>query len=187
MKATLTSYKTENQIYADFISLIQQSFNAFGIKGWQIRQLNQVFKVNVLKSSVFITITGTSQRGRQYQTKTKNKDGILVKTHFTKQEVKLRFSSTHRERTSDTVNSINSNDILKIIREYMQSEEGILFLADKGYAQYTAAEISDQQFTNDEDNFQFLPYFDCTFVYTNTWTTEVGEITKAKEKGIFRI
>ena len=187
MKANLISYKTENQIYADFISLIQESFNVFGIKGWQIRQLNQVFKVNVLKPSVFITITNTPQRGRQYQEKVKNQDKKIIKTHFTKQEVKLRFSSSHRERTNDTVNSINSNDILKIIREYMQSEEGILFLADKGYAQYTGTDISDQQFTNDEDNFQFLPYFDCTFVYTNSWSTEVGEITQVKEKGIFRI
>lgn len=187
MKANLISYKTENQIYADFISLIQESFNAFGIKGWQIRQLNQVFKVNVLKPSVFITITGTPQRGRQYQSKTKNQDGVLIKTHFTKQEVKLRFSSTHRERESDTVKSINSNDVLKIIREYMQSEDGISFLADKGYAQYTGSDISDQQFTNDEDNFQFLPYFDCTFVYTNSWRTEVGEITKVREEGIFNI
>lgn len=186
MKATLTSYKTENQIYADFISLIQEAFNAFGIKGWHIRQLNQVFKVNILKPTVFITLTGTSQRGRQYQTKTKKQDNIL-KSYFTKQEVKLRFSSTHRERADDTVNTINSNDILKIIREYMQSEEGILFLANKGYAQYTATQISDQQFSNDEDNFQFLPYFDCTFIYTDSWRTEVGRITKVREKGIYKI
>ena len=31
--------KTENQIWADLKSLITQGLNAFGIAGWQIRQL----------------------------------------------------------------------------------------------------------------------------------------------------
>lgn len=187
MKANLISYKTENQIYADFISLIQEAFNVFGLKGWQIRQLNQVFKVDILHPSVFITITSTAQRGRQYQQKVKTQAGLLIKTHSTKQEVKLRFLATHRELANDTVSSINSTDVLTIIREYMQSEEGILFLSSKGYAQYTSSPLTDEQFTNDEDNFQFLPYFDCSFVYTNSWSTAIGEITAVKEKGIYRI
>lgn len=185
-KADLIQYKTENQIFNDFINLVKTVYDVFGVEGWQVRQLNQVFKTNVLKPTVFISVINTKQRGRQYTSSSKG-DDVINRRKSTKQEVTIRFSATHRELETDTLQTLNSTDVLKFIREYMQSDEGILYLAGLNYAQYTAGEVSEQNFTNDEDNFQFMPFFDCTFVYTQTWQSEIGIITKFQQTGIYKV
>lgn len=186
MKAKLVSYKTKNQIFNDFISLVKQMLQAFDIDSWQVRQLEQVFKVNVLKPSIYISVINYPQRGSQYRKKERRGD-VVIKQNLTKQEVKIRFSASRIELPTDKPDTFNSCDILELIKDFMQSSEGIKFLANLGYAQYRATEVSNRQFMDDEDNFQFLPYFDCTFVYTNSWSTEVPLLDKVIEKGIYRV
>lgn len=186
MKATQTSYKTKNQIFGDFISLISASLETFGVTGWEIRQLKEVFKINHLKPIIFVSLLSTNQNGRQYIKKQKTEDGINC-LNSTKQEVKIRFSATRKGLISDTVETFDGVDVLKLIKEFMQSEEGINFLSHLGYAQYRAENISDMDFINDSDNFQFLPYFDCTFLYTDSWKTDIDKISKFKNIGIYRV
>ena len=181
MKATQVQFKTKNQIFNDFIFLVKESLITFGIEGWEIRQLKQMFKVNQLKPIIFVSIMNNNQNGRQYYKKGKI-EGTINREGHSKQEVKIRFSATRRELQKDTLLTYNGTDILKIIKAYMQSPEGIRYLASLGYAQYRADNISEMDFTNDSDNFQFLPYFDCTFLYTDKWKTIIPEITKVKEK-----
>lgn len=171
------NYKTKNQIFDDFILLGQTALDNFGITKWEIRRLEQVFKINVLTPSIYLSVINSNQLGRQYITKTKTNE-----TNSAKQEVKIRFSASRKERENDNNETYNGTDVLKIIRSFMQSKAGIKFLAAKGYAQYRAEQISEQNFMNDSENFQFLPYFDCTFLYTDTFTTEVEKITKIEHK-----
>ena len=69
MKATRINYKTKNQIFNDFISLVTAALEAFEITGWEIRQLRQIFKINHLKPVIFISILNANQWGRQYTKK----------------------------------------------------------------------------------------------------------------------
>lgn len=186
MKAAQIRYKTKNQIFSDFIPLILASLEAFSITGWEIRQLKEIFKINHLKPIIFISILSANQNGRQYTKKQKTKNGIN-RLNSTKQEVKIRFSATRKGLISDTIETFDGVDILKLVKEFMQSEEGIKFLSNLGYAQYRAENISDMDFTNDSDNFQFLPYFDCTFLYTDSWQTDIDKISKFKNVGIYRV
>jgi hypothetical protein len=186
MKATIIKYKTKNQIFNDFISLVKEALNTFSIKDWDVRQLNQIFKINVLSPSVYISITNQRQYGTQGRRKKETETGGET-TNCVKQEVTIRFSASRRELVQDTLGTYSGLDILEFVKTYLQSEAGIELLKDLGYAQYRASDISPQNFLNDSDNFQFLPYFDCTFLYTNSWNNTVGEITKIKEKGIYKI
>lgn len=184
--AELTQYKTRNQIFSDFITITKSALEAFGIKGWKVRQLMQVFKVNILTPTVFISILSTDQLGRQYNTKQAQNEQI-IKTNSAKQEVNIRFSATRRELASDILGTYNGADIVKVIKNYIQSYEGINELAALGYAQYRSGGITDQNILNDDENFQFLPYFDCTFLYTDSFTTNVNKISNIREKGIYRV
>lgn len=177
MQVTQIDIKTRNQIFNDFITLAKEALSVFGVSNWEVRQLRQIFKVNVLKPSVFISVISTKQWGQQY-TKKQKTNGTINKTKNTKQEVKIRFSATRRELETDTLATYSGTDILKLIKEYTESEEGIQFLAKLGYAQYKAEDVSEQDFMNDDDNFQFLPYFDCVFLHTNSWTSTIPEISK---------
>ena len=52
----------------------------------------------------------------------------------------------------------------------------------KGYAQYRAGDIQNQSFTNDDENIQLMPYFDCDYLYTDSFTNEIHKIDKVIEK-----
>lgn len=177
MKTTQIQIKTKNQIFHDFITLVKSALSTFGAEKWEVQQLNQIFKINILKDTVFISIISSSQNGRQYYKKAKI-ERTIRRTNSVKQEVQIRFSATRREKQTDTLETYAATDILKLIKSYMQTPEGIQQLAEMGYAQYRATEVSEQNFMNDSDNFQFLPYFECTFLFTETWANTIGEITK---------
>lgn len=188
MKTVQIRFKTKNQIFNDFIGLTKTALDSFSIFNWEVRQLKQVYKVNHLKPTVFISIINKNQNGRQYYKKEKTAS-IITRKANSKQEVKIRFLATRRELDNDTLETYNASDVLEVIRSFMQSPEGIKYLAELGYAQYRAESINEMDFTNDSDNFQFLPQFDCTFLYTDKWSTAIPEITKVKEKihGIYHI
>lgn len=184
--STLSNYKTQNQIFIDFISLVKSALNSFELTNWEVRQLRGVFKINVLNPTVFISILSSNQLGQQYDKKIKTDDSVIRK-NFNKQEVTIRFSATRKRMLNDNAETLEGNDILKVIRAYMQSPEGIKKLASMGYAQYRSNIINNINFTDDSENFCILPSFDCTFLYTDEWTTEIGVIKQVKDKGIYKI
>ena len=185
-QTTITQFKTENQIFADFVSLVQQALTTFNITGWGVRQLKQVFKVNHLKPTIFISIISDIQTGRQYSSKSLV-DSQATRTNSNKQEVKIRFHATRIALASDTVETLTSNGVLKLISKWLQTPEGIKALSLLGYAQYRAEGVNNMDFTNDSENFQFMPFFDCTYLYTETFTTQVNTITKVINTGIYKI
>ncbi len=175
--ATVLNYKTENKLYADFIGCIKQALEKFGIEGWEVRQLKQAFKFTTIKPTLFVTVTDYNQLGRQYRQKIKNTVG-LDREYLAKKEARIRFSATRRQLAQDTVETYNGLDILEFLRAYFQSGSGIEYLASLGYAQYRADAIRQQDFVNDSDDFELMPYFDCTYLYTDNWAEDVGIINK---------
>lgn len=185
-QTTITQFKTENQIFADFVLLVQQALNAFNITDWGVRQLRQVFKVNHLKPTVFISIISDIQTGRQYSSKKKNNSEV-IRSNSNKQELKIRFYATRISLASDTVETLTCNGVLKLISKWLQTPEGINALSELGYVQYKPNGVNNMDFTNDSENFQFMPFFECTYLYTETFTTQVNTITKVINTGIYKI
>ncbi len=176
----MLDYKTENRLYADFISCVRNAFEVFNITGWEVRQLKQAFKFTTIKPTVFISVISINQLGRQYRKRQKTAGGVL-RTNLAKKEVTIRFSATRRQLAGDTVATLNGLDVLEAIRAYLQSEPGIASLASLDYAQYRADTVRQQDFINDSDDFEFMPFFDCTCLYTDSFTEEVGKIEKVNE------
>ena len=177
MTARIQSYKTENQIYADFIMLGRKALDNFGVKGWQFRQLKQPFKYIALKPTVFLSVLNYNQLGRQYRRRFRADEGI-TRQNLAKKEVRIRFGAARRGLAPDNRATYNSLDVLEFIRAFQQSEEGIIYLSSLGYAPYRADEIRQQDFINDSDDYEFLPYFECVYLYTDAWAEQVGQIDK---------
>ena len=188
--SALDKYKTKNQIFADFIGLTNDILKDFDINGWVVKRFYQNIKTVDLKPCVLIDIINKKQLGSQYRELRKDVHDERV-TYFgkynTKQEVQIRFSATMRNSNGETVNTLDSIDILEIIKNYLQSYISIESLAKLGYAQYRASDIKQQNFDNDDENVQFLPYFECTFLYTDTWEARVAHISKVIQKNRYRI
>lgn len=114
-------------------------------------------------------------------------NNTYLKQYVTKQEVTLRFSATMRNKNNETVETLDCIDVLEYIKNWLQSDDGILALSQMGYAQYRATDINQQSFNNDDENIQFLPYFDCVYTYTDIWQTDVNKISKVELKGIYKV
>lgn len=189
--ATLNSYKTKNQIFKDFIELTNTALNNLNIKGWVIKRFYQTIKTVDLKPCVLISITNKKQLGSQYRSLSKEVDEqenvSYYRNYNAKQEITIRFSATKRDLNTETVETFDSIDILENIKNYLQSYEGIEALALNGYAQYRATDIKQQNFDNDDENVQFLPFFECTYLYTDTWNTKIEHISKVINKNRYRI
>lgn len=215
MSAILKNFKTRNQIYKDFKTLIQTALTEFPISGWDIKKLEQVIKSEELKPCIFMQITQKKQTGAQYRAQHKTENEIILNTDFLgfdgsefkpfnqfsffndeeikkiqkiyykdysrRQEVTLRISATRREKMNDTTETINGGDILDIILNYFQSLKGINQLAQLGYAQFRPTAVQFQSFTNDDENIQIMPHFDCVYQYTDTWYKEINNIENVRQ------
>lgn len=171
------AYKTQNQVYKDFKTFIETALAAFQITDWQVKKLHQTIKTEDLKPAVYMQILHKNQAGAQYRS-----TGQYIKTYSSRQEIQLRFSASRRFLLEDTAETINALDVLSKIKAYFQSLDGIQMFAAENYAQYRASNIQEQSFTNDDENIQLMPYFDCEYLYTDTWQTPARRIDKVQEK-----
>ncbi len=175
-----TQFKTKNQIYKDFKTFTETALTDFGLKNWSVKKLHQIIKTEELKPTVFIQILSKRQYGSEYRFNLKVseplKDTQYNKKYNTKQVVNIRFSATRRELITDTAQTFNGVDVLTLIRQYFQSLNGITMFSNQGYAQYRATNVQEQSFTNDDENIQLMPYFDCEFVYTDSWQTQINKL-----------
>ena len=182
--ATILSFKTKNQIYKDFKSLVEAALTEFNINNWEVKKLHQIIKTEDLKPCVYIQILRKNQKGSQYRDNLKITDQtgeIYYKKYSAKEEIQIRFSATRREIISDTVNTYNGVDILTLIKQYFQSLNGINALSTLGYAQYRATNIQEQSFSNDDENIQLMPYFDCEYLYTDSFKQTINKLDKVQE------
>lgn len=177
MTGTLINYKTENGIFKDFVTIINSAFTYFNIQGWQVRQLHQILNVNVLKPTIFLSIITNPQAGAQYR-ESKKINGQIIETHNTKQEVKIRFSAARKRLIKDDENTFNGIDVLDLILKYLQSPKGIELLKTFKYAQYRASDLTNQNFLDDSENIELMPFFECEYLYTNSWSDTIPEIDK---------
>ena len=187
--SALNSYKTKNQIFKDFIELTQSALTAFDIEGWEIKRLFQTIKAINLTKCVLLQILNKHQSGAQYTSLAKvekNNKTDYYKLYNTKQEIQIRFSATMRNKSTETVDTLDCIDVLEILKNWLQSDDGRAALTKKGYAQYRATDIKQQNFQNDDENVQFLPYFDCTYLYTDSWQDTIDNVDSVELQGIYK-
>ena len=181
MTGTIINYKTENGIFKEFVAVCNAAFSYYNITGWSVRQLHQVLNVNVLKPTVFISFVDDSQLGAQYYDR-KVSETAVTQTNSAKQQVKIRFSAAKKRSIKDDDKTLAGFDVLKIIRYFLQSQEGIKLLASYGYAQYRASTVTNQNFLDDSENIELMPFFECEFLYTNSWTNTSYRINQFSYK-----
>lgn len=156
--------RTENQIYADIIGFVNQFLIDRNIQGWQVLQLNQPVKLTEINPTIWVSVTNRTQRGWQYRKyKGFKQSENFTQTQKFKQEKLVQFSALRERLTGDTVNTINSTDILINLKSYLLST-GLSLIKSKGYSIYQPLEIQTPSFQNDSDNFEFMPFFQVTFI-----------------------
>jgi len=155
--------KTENQVYKDIISFINSALSALEITGWQVMQLKQPIKLTEIKPTIYVTCTNKNRRGWQKRTYPFEDEKLYLKDTFI-QEIDVQISALRRRGISDTENTQNSADILECIKTYMLNLYSIQNLRALGYTIYQPSNIQSPDFFDDSDNFEFMPFFNVTFI-----------------------
>ena len=175
------SLKTKNNIYSDFKTIIETALTSDNISGWDVKQLYQTIKTEDLTPCIYISVLRNKQQGSLSRSNKKANEKYY-KNYSSKQEISIRFQATRRKKITDDTNTLNGVDILKRIKDYFQSLEGIQLFISKGYAQYRGTDIQEQAFTNDDENIQLMPYFDCDYLYTDSFDRQINKIERITEK-----
>ena len=155
--------KSENAIYADIIGFINNALTALDISGWQVMQLKQPVKLTEIKPTIYVTCTNKNRRGWQQRLYPKTAQGLKLQEGFI-QEIDVQISALRRRDLSDTVDTLNSADVLEYIKTYMLNLYSLQDLRALGYTIYQPSNIQSPDFFDDSENFEFMPFFNVTFI-----------------------
>jgi len=155
--------KSENQIYADIIGFINGALSTLDIQGWQVLQLKQPVKLTTIKPTIYVTCTNKNRRGWQQRLYPITENELKIKEGFT-QEIDVQISALKRRELSDTVDTLNSADVLEYLKTYMLNPYALQDLRALGYTIYQPSNIQSPDFFDDSDNFEFMPFFNVTFI-----------------------
>ena len=168
--------RSENLIYSDLIGFVNNSltilsewFPQSNFSEWQVLQLNQPVKLTEIKPTIWVSATTRNRRGWQYR----KYDGYGETEQFTqnqkfKQEISVQFSALRERLIKDDVNTLNSTDVLIYLKSYILNPLTLKTLRTMGYSIYQPTEIQTPTFQNDSDNFEFMPFFQVTFIIEQT-------------------
>lgn len=172
--------KTENQIYADIVGFVNNFLSALDISDWQVLQLKQPVKLTEIKPTVYVTCTLRRRRGWQYR-EYKIIDAELKNTQYFIKEIDVQISALRRRELSDSVDTVGSSDVLEYLKTYiLNPEKGLKDLKALGYRIYQPSEIQSPDFSDDSDNFEFMPFFTVTFILNQSLSspqTSIDEYT----------
>lgn len=155
--------KNENQIYSDIIGFIKKSLNELDIKGWQVLQLKQPVKLTEIKPTIYVTFANKNRRGWQQRSYPKVSQDLKIREGFI-QEIDVQISALRRRELTDTLDTLNSADVLEYIKTYMLNIYSLQDLRTLGYIIYQPSNIQSPDFFDDSDNFEFMPFFNVTFI-----------------------
>ena len=155
--------KSENQIYKDIIGFINSSLSALEIKGWKVIQLKQPVKLTEINPTIYVTCTNRNRRGWQQRLYPIVNQELKIKEGFI-QEIDVQISALRRRELTDTQDTLNSSDILEYIKTYMLNPYSLQDLRALGYTIYQPSNIQSPDFFDDSDNFEFMPFFNVTFI-----------------------
>lgn len=179
--------KTENQVYKDLITIVNAALGALDITDWQVLQLKQPVKLVTIKPTIYLTCTLKRRRGWQFRKDELNEDQTMSHTEAFKQEIDVQFSALRNRKITDTEHTRNSADILEYLKTYMLTPIGLQLIRNLGYEIYYPSEIQSPDFFNDSDNFEFMPFFNVTFILEQSLTTSQNTIDAIINKNITEI
>ena len=172
--------KTDNQVLADIISFINSFLNNQNITGWKVLQLYQPVKLTTIEPVIYITATNKKRNGWQARYYPIINRELKIKDKFI-QELDVQISAVRSREITDTKTTINAADILEQLKAYMLNINVLQNLRTLGYLIYQPSDIQKQDFINDSDNFDFMPFFNVTFIYDQTLISSQTAISEYKQ------
>lgn len=151
-------YKSENQIWADIMTLINGGLAYFNITGWTVRQGQLPTKTTVNKPTIYIDRI-TSRRYGWQKKKDYVENGQMKHKESYIQELRFQVSSI-KKRNVEIIDNMTSADVSNYLVSYLSSTYGLKVIRDLGYQPLRTVDVGEPAFINDSDNYEKNPNFD---------------------------
>ena len=171
------AYKTDNQIMADVIGVINGWLSVSGQTGWKVAQAFQPRPMGLHDKMILLSHIYTRQVGFQKgydQDLPNTSGGGMTFTHIEDwlEEVRLQVSCfCNRKPGSDTITTWTAEDMAKRLVAYFNGTAGINAFYALGYGKLRRDVCRVRTFVNDSENFQLVPNFDLVLIHEQTVET----------------
>lgn len=171
------TYKTENDIWKDMISLFNEALTAKQITGMTVMRAVQPVDVTG-KSLVLLQRVNARRYGWRGRHETTVADSLH---HIENYYQEMRFQVTVLKKIDITkIDELTASDIANMIVDYLLSDTGLKSLRSKGYMPLRIAEVREPSFTNEGENYQIHPNFDLV-CYVQQETSELQKVIEGKD------
>ena len=166
---------TDNQIYAILFPIIASGLAVRGvdvpanniIQGYQPTQQGRPLGRTVYLNALPATPLGHPRRDSIYDAINEVMRDVEVQTYLVQYQ-----ANAMSEQSPDDVNSLTAMDILKAVRQVLQSSNTIALLKVNGLAILRVNALRNPTFVNDKGRAQYAPSFDFTLTYDEVYTAD---------------
>ena len=174
------SYKNENSVYGDLVTLCTQGLEWAGITGFTVKRANQVVNVNSTNPIVLIDRISSNQFGFQYPKEEYNKkeDNFDQKSCFI-QDIKFNIRGLKRRAGIQQTPEIStSEDAIRGLMSYFQSPAGRKACSTLGYSVIKPKANPEPFFISDSDQYEKSPSFDIVLPVVQSYDHTIGKIAE---------
>lgn len=153
-------YKTENQVFADIIEIINGFFTANNITDWKVRQGYQPRQETLQDNTVTlwrITSNDIGFQGEKYLT---NDDDIFVMRSEVLKEVSFQLDFFRKRDFDDNIDTLNSIDMANLLKIYLSNSNGIAEFTKREYGIMRIRNFREPKRLTPSDLYETFPSFD---------------------------
>lgn len=150
------TYKTENQIWADIISLLKKATTAKGINCTVMRSYQPV-DVQIQPTILIHRISQNRYGWRGRKNKVIN--GLMHHIESYHQELRFQVDVLKKIDVSNP-DEKTATDIANLLVDWLESDTGLKEMRDLGFMPLRIISMPESTFINQHDNYQINPHFD---------------------------
>jgi hypothetical protein len=159
------SVKTENQIWKDIIDSVNAGLVAFSVTGWTVQQSGQPSKTTLNAPTIWIDKVSDKRYGSQSR-RPIYANSVLKEKKTAYHETVFQITGRKiRNPKTDTTSTQTSTDVLNLLVDYFNGQEGIDQIATVGMGSIRVTEVRTPSSISDSGLFERDPSFDITVSY----------------------
>lgn len=157
---------TDNQIFAILFPIIKGGLTARGVANVEVLQNAQPTQQGTPEGpAVFISMLRPTPRGHVRRDSVYNQStSEMIETELQTYEQTYQVNALSAQDPLD-VNKLTASDIVKVVRQIVQSSAFISTIRASGLGILRVNELRNPAFVNDKDRFEYSPSFDFTLTY----------------------
>jgi hypothetical protein len=153
-------YKTENEVFADIISIIKEFFVSINNTEWQVRQGYQPRQETLKNNTVTLWRVYSKDVGFQGEKYLTNSDGQFILRSEVLKEVSIQIDFFRKRENIDTIKTLNAIDYANMLKVYLSNSNGIKKFTDKGYGIMRIVNFREPKKITPSDLYESFPSFD---------------------------